>query len=135
MLEPVTYFSRLAADECWALLAESTVGRVAWQAGDGLIVVPVNFTVDGRSVVFHTAPGTVLASLTQLTEVAFEADRIDEETAVGWSVLIRGTTGPVEADSVSWLADDRTVGISITATSIDGRVLSGTVRSEEPRHD
>ena len=135
MQEPVTYFSRLDGDECWSLLADVRVGRLAWAAVDGLTVVPVNFLSDGRQIVFHTAPGTVLASLTQPTDVAFQVDQIDEETAVGWSVLVRGTTGPVEADSVSWLADDRTVGIAVTATSIDGRVLSGTVRSEEPHYD
>lgn len=134
MTEPVTYFTRLSAEECWALLSETTVGRIAWQDAQGIAVVPVNYTSDGGRIVFHTAPTTSLAALTNPTPVAFEVDLIDEETAVGWSVLVRGTSGPVEAAAMSWL-DDRTVGIAIAASNIDGRVLSGTTRSEESNHD
>lgn len=127
--EPVTYFERLEADECWALLADAAVGRIAWQSPDGLTVVPVNYVADGRRIIFHTAPGTTLAALVETTDVAFEVDQVDEETAVGWSVLARGTTAPVDAASVSWLAEDRTVGIMINPSSLQGRVLSGTVKS------
>ena len=46
--QPVTYFSRLDADECWALISECEVGRVAWASAEGISVVPVNFrVVDG----------------------------------------------------------------------------------------
>ena len=90
--EPVTYFSRLDADECWALLADAEVGRIAWLGPDGISIVPVNFRTSGGVIVFHTAPGTMLSALTEPTEVSFQVDEIDKETAIGWTVLARGTS-------------------------------------------
>lgn len=124
--DPVTYFSRLDADECWALLAGARVGRVAWHDGDGVAVVPVNFVVDGSVLVFHTAPGSALSRLIEPTQVSFQVDDIDAESAIGWSVLARGLSGAAGAGSVSssWL-DERTVGIAVSVSRIDGRVVSG----------
>ncbi|NHB85906.1 pyridoxamine 5'-phosphate oxidase family protein [Tessaracoccus sp. HDW20] len=96
----VTYFSRLEADECWALLAEAEMGRIAWQGDDGLVVFPVNFRLDGHTVVFQTADGGALSRLTEPTEVAFQADEIDAEAAVGWTVLIQGS--PVRGGREVW---------------------------------
>ena len=61
--QPVTYFSRLDADECWALLADAEVGRIAWLGPDGINIVPVNFRTREGAIVFHTAHGTMLAAL------------------------------------------------------------------------
>jgi len=122
---PVSYFTRLDAEECWALLAEGDVGRIAWIAPDGISVVPVNYHLVERSIVFHTSEESFLARLAERTEVAFQVDEIDPETATGWSVLVRGESGPADrqVSSVSWL--DGTVGLAITAASIAGRVVSG----------
>lgn len=124
----VTYFSRLEQDECWALLAETDIGRVAWFGEDGIIVVPVNFTLHGRDIVFHTAPDSALARLADGGRVAFQADEIDRESAIGWSVLVQGTCTPAgeSVANTSWLDGERTVGVAISASSIDGRVVSGT---------
>lgn len=137
MSDPVTYFSRLDADECWALLSAAQVGRIAWSEGEEIIIVPVNFVVDGSVIVFHTAPGTTLARLVEPTPVSFQVDDIDTESAIGWSVLVRGRSGPAGAAprNVSWAGGDRTVGIAMAATHIDGRVVSGTTTSEELHHD
>ncbi|MHA6511604.1 pyridoxamine 5'-phosphate oxidase family protein [Tessaracoccus sp. Z1128] len=128
--QPVTYFSRLDADECWALLTEAVVGRVAWMAPDGIAVVPVNFRVVDGAIVFHTSPQSFLAGLTQRTDVAFQVDEIDQETATGWSVLVRGISGPADADvaSSSWLEGNRPVGLAVTASTIAGRVVSGVIQ-------
>ncbi len=123
----VNYFTSLDAEECWALLAEAEVGRVAWVADDGLSVVPVNFRVIGRAVVFHTSEKSFLSALLSPTSVAFQADEIDPETATGWSVLIRGRSGPHDgtAASISWLDSGQTLAVAITETTIAGRVVSG----------
>ena len=42
------------------------------------------------------APGTVLAGLLTPQPVGFEIDDLDGETQTGWSVLVRGTSGPGE---------------------------------------
>ena len=126
----VTYFSRLDTDECWALLADADVGRIAWHSGDGLSVLPVNFNIVEGRVIIHTGSQSPLAALVTPTEVAFQADDIDGEAAVGWSVLVRGVSGPAPSDvsSVSWL-EERQIGLSIAPTTIAGRVMSGSKKS------
>ena len=128
----VTYFSRLDADECWALLAETEVGRIAWRGEEGLIVVPVNFRLVDRTIVFQTAEASSLARLVEPTEVAFQADEIDGDAAVGWTVLVQGISRSGAAEQpghVSWLDGERPVWVAITAGAVTGRVLSGTKRS------
>lgn len=128
--DAVTYFEVLDSDECLNLLMSAELGRIAWQGEFGLSVVPVNFRyVDGQ-IVFHTKPGTTLSRLTDPAEVAFLVDDIDAEEALGWSVLVRGLTGPAPEGSqpASWLVDGRTAGIAIDPRTIDGRVVSGVRR-------
>ncbi len=129
--QAVTYFSRLDADECWALVSDAVVGRVAWSSPEGISVVPVNFRVVEGVIVFHTTQESFLAGLAAPTEVAFQVDEIDQETATGWSVLVRGISGPADAavSSISWLEGGLTVGLAITASTIAGRVVSGTFKS------
>lgn len=131
--QSVSYFSRLDADECWALLAEVEVGRLAWQGDDGIVVLPVNYRLRDRSVVFQTSKDSRLSQLAEPTKVAFEVDDIDGEAIVGWSVLLQGVTGPAEADQehrISWLDDERSVWIAVTPGAVSGRVMSGTKRSD-----
>ena len=129
--QPVTYFSRLDADECWALISECEVGRVAWASAEGISVVPVNFRVVDGVIVFRTTPESFLAALEQSTDVAFQVDEIDPETATGWTVLVRGTSGPADdgVTSISWLEGGLALGLAITASTIAGRVVSGTIKS------
>ncbi len=130
--QEVTYFSRLDADECWALLGESQVGRIAWAGADGIAITPVNFRLHGHTIVFQTAEGGSLAGLIEPTEVAFQVDDIDGEAVVGWSVMVQGVTRSGQAEReghISWLDGDRPVWIAITAGAVDGRVMSGTKRS------
>lgn len=131
-IDQVTYFSPLPEGECRSLLGSVEYGRVAWNDDQGVTVVPVNFQVVDGHVVFHTAAGTGLAKLADGVQVAFQVDDIDSESAIGWSVLVRGTTrrAPEDARSQSWM-DDRTLGIMIEESSLTGRVISGTKGEEE----
>lgn len=65
----------------------TTAGREA--------ILPVNYSVVDRSVVFRTAPGSGPAEVTG-TEVVFEVDHVDEALSQGWSVLVRGRGHRVE---------------------------------------
>lgn len=126
--QQVTYFSRLEGDECWALLAEAEIGRVAWQGSGGIVIVPVNYRLSDRAIVFHTAPDSALARLADGASVSFQVDEIDGDSAIGWSVLVQGTATAADPSIVtaSWLDGERTMGVAIIASSIDGRVVSGT---------
>ena len=79
----------LEEDSAWGYLDSAEVGRLATALGEQPDVFPVNFVVDGPSVVFRTAEGTKLAELVLNQRVAFEADNWDAEG--GWSVVLRGT--------------------------------------------
>ena len=128
--DQVTYFSPIPVEECRSLLRSVEFGRIAWNDDSGVMVLPVNFQVLDGAVVFHTAPGAPLAKIADGTSVAFQVDEIDPESVIGWSVVLRGTTrrAPEGTLPVSWMIDERPLGIMIDETSLTGRVISGTKR-------
>ena len=79
----------LSPAECFDLLEPGGVGRVGFASADGIMMLPVNFAVLGKTVIFRTAPDTLLAVYAN-APVSFEADRLDEELREGWSVLVHG---------------------------------------------
>lgn len=122
----VCYFEHLEEEECLRLLRNIGVGRVVWQAADGLAVLPVNYRVIDDSVVFHTGPGSSLAQLVEPTAVAFQVDEIDQDTAIGWSVLVQGISGPSgEEHSVSFLPRSPSMAVAVSIKRVAGRVISG----------
>ncbi len=74
---------------CEAFLANESVGRLAVVVEDAPHIVPVNYVAEGATIVFRTAPGTVLTEAA-LAKVAFEVDGIDEHHRAGWSVCVHG---------------------------------------------
>lgn len=79
----------IAADECLRLLDTQKVGRVAVVLGNQPLILPVNYVLDGDTIVFRTDPGTKLYAAS-LERVAFEVDEIDRQGRMGWSVLVQG---------------------------------------------
>ena len=79
----------LTADECYALLATQEIGRLGVNAEHHPLIFPVNFGLDGTTVVIRTQEGTKLAAA-EHANVSFEVDEIDRRTRSGWSVLVRG---------------------------------------------
>lgn len=92
--EPVTI---LTPDEAWERLETQKVGRLATRVVDFVDIVPINYVVDDKTIVFRTASGSKLSQLTINGEVVFEADSFDAET--GWSVVIHGTATRVETEA------------------------------------
>jgi nitroimidazol reductase NimA-like FMN-containing flavoprotein (pyridoxamine 5'-phosphate oxidase superfamily) len=78
----------LSTDECFALLATHEIGRVGVLAGGYPLILPVNYRLDGTTVVIRTHPGTILRSA-EHANVTFEVDEVDRVSRSGWSVLIR----------------------------------------------
>ena len=54
----------LDENTCWERLSTRSVGRIVTNVGGVVDIAPVNFVVDGRSIVFRTASGSKLAGLT-----------------------------------------------------------------------
>ena len=121
--------------ECLRLLASTTVGRVGFVVDGRPLVLPVNYAVDGRTVVFRTGEGTVL-NRTALQMIAFEVDKIDDETHTGWSVLAQGVAQDVgtaidtrseqlrKLALVTWAPDRRDRWFRLDADTLTGRRLS-----------
>jgi uncharacterized protein len=78
----------LGRDECWRLLREHEFGRLAFTVVDEQHITPINYAVDGETLLFRTAPGSKLLAVALGAQVAFEIDDFAGETAV--SVVVRG---------------------------------------------
>jgi nitroimidazol reductase NimA-like FMN-containing flavoprotein (pyridoxamine 5'-phosphate oxidase superfamily) len=121
----------LSPAECFDLLEPGGIGRVGFAAADGMMMLPVNFAVAAKTIIFRTAPDTLLA-LHARGQVSFEADCLDEALRAGWSVLVQGRARTVTEDREveqlqnrtqlqPWAAGARDVYVRITPTRISGR--------------
>jgi nitroimidazol reductase NimA-like FMN-containing flavoprotein (pyridoxamine 5'-phosphate oxidase superfamily) len=80
-------FSR---EQCLALVASVSIGRVVYTDQALPAVVPMNFVLDEDEVVIHTGSGSTLAAAIRNAVVAFQVDDFDSDTTTGWSVTITG---------------------------------------------
>jgi transcriptional regulator with XRE-family HTH domain len=122
----------IGEEECYAHLKLTSVGRVAPGPDAEPFILPVNFIVDGRDIVFRTRQGSAPAGLQGL--VAFQADELIAGPRLGWSVLLIGRAERVtEPDELSalreigptpWPDGDRPVWIRIRPRRVTGRRLS-----------
>jgi nitroimidazol reductase NimA-like FMN-containing flavoprotein (pyridoxamine 5'-phosphate oxidase superfamily) len=78
----------LLVNECWQLLRDAEVGRLAVVVDAAPEIFPVNFVVDHGTVVFRTAEGSKLAALVNAANVAFEIDGWTDGDA--FSVVVKG---------------------------------------------
>lgn len=79
----------LDRSECFLLLAADDIGRLGVVAGGRPLIVPVNYAIDGESVVFRTDAGTKLDAGLR-APVCFEVDSFDRRRRAGWSVVVSG---------------------------------------------
>jgi nitroimidazol reductase NimA-like FMN-containing flavoprotein (pyridoxamine 5'-phosphate oxidase superfamily) len=127
--------------DCFGLLGSVPVGRIGFLAGGEVIILPVNFMVDGQDVVFRTAAGSKLSSIEVGHYVGFEADAYDAAAETGWSVLVSGLAEIVddEADAArldacalrSWGEPADPVWVRIRPSSISGRRIPAPAPGKE----
>ena len=86
----------LDVHDCWDLLRQADVGRLAVTLHDETEIFPINFVVDRDTVVFRSAQGTKLVGAIEGRTVAFEADGYDPEAGEAWSVIIKGRATEIE---------------------------------------
>lgn len=94
----MTVTTELDRDTCLRLLERHHVGRIAVNGEEGPLVVPVNYVVDGRTVVIRSDLGVALEVTGEHDRGAFEIDGIDEGRRLGWSVLVRGRLREITAE-------------------------------------
>jgi uncharacterized protein len=130
---------KLTRDECMELLrSQLHLGRVGYVVEGVPVILPVNFMVDGESVVFVTARGSKLSWLSTRSRVAFEVDVGRPFDESGWSVLVHGTahevTDPDELAALrqgplhSWAVSPDEHWVRISLDEISGRRLRRRVR-------
>ncbi len=128
-----TTLQEIPLDECHRLLATQEIGRLAVNAEHHPLVFPVNYAMDGTTVVIRTSPGTKLAAADH-ANVTFEVDEIDRRTRSGWSVLVRGVAEEVgpehRADLVArthatglrpWAPGEHGHWLRLISTAVTGR--------------
>lgn len=124
----------LSYAECRALLVRQRAGRVAVATPDGPHIIPLNYSVVGESIVFRTAPFSVLATYGRNTNLAFEVDRFHDEKELGWSVVARGRADVVtDADELNqirrvcapqpWASGSRNLYFRLAWKELSGRAL------------
>ncbi len=89
MSSATTSGADLAEHDCWLLLREAAVGRLAVVVDGAPDVFPVTHVVDHGTLVFRTAEGTKLAAAAG-QPVAYEVDGYDAASGEAWSVVVHG---------------------------------------------
>lgn len=125
----------LGTDECWKRLSAAPVARIAYVAQGRPHVVPVNHAVQEHTIYVRTMSGLQLTNtLADLgAKVAVEADGLDHDSRLGWSVLADGAMYPVldravtlelaKAARQSWSLADPGTWLSVRVDRISGRRL------------
>lgn len=121
-------------DECLRLLQTQSMGRLA-VADHGAYpphIVPVNFIVEGDGVVFRSNFGLKF-QLSVLAEhsVSFEADEIDAEGHMAWSVVVQGRAELLTQEEIDalphgswlhpWAPGERKEWVRIVPYTVTGR--------------
>jgi len=113
----------IGVDECYELLASAEVGRIGVNAAHYPLIIPVNYGLDGRTIVIRTHPGTTLSAAAH-ANVSFEIDEIDRRTRSGWSVLVRGLAEEVgPEDRPEFVARTHAAGVTPWAPGEHGNWL------------
>ncbi|GAA2987416.1 pyridoxamine 5'-phosphate oxidase family protein [Streptosporangium longisporum] len=131
----------LSRQECVALLATASIGRIVFTDQALPAVQPVNFVLDGEDIVIRTGVGSKLAAAAGNAIVAFEADEFDPVARTGWSVTAvgpaRAVHEPGEIERLSalplrtWVPGSRDHYIVVRAEQITGRRISSRYDERE----
>jgi nitroimidazol reductase NimA-like FMN-containing flavoprotein (pyridoxamine 5'-phosphate oxidase superfamily) len=126
----------ISPEECLSLLEPGGVGRVGLMSAEGMVILPVNYAIAAKTVIFRTAPDTLLAVHANET-VSFEADHLDEASREGWSVLVQGRARKIADEQKvrtleqgtglePWVTGARDIWVRITPARISGRRIQRT---------
>jgi len=137
-------FELLDVQQCWELLAENEVGRLAVAAAGDVDIYPLNYVVDDGAVVFRSAEGTKLVEVVLAGRVAFEVDGYDPDRGRAWSVVLKGTAELLDRFSdiyraqelplFPWNASPKERFVRIVPTKLTGRrfTVAGTRTGADP---
>ena len=122
--------------DCWERLSEREFGRLAFHLTDEVHIVPLNYLVDDRRLVFCTSEGSKLLGVVMNHDVAFEVDDVRDDSA--WSVVARGHATILrhapqgfadELQQRSWVQTDKPILVAIEVSEVTGREFDLVRRS------
>lgn len=127
---------QLSTDECWALIAGQTTGRIGFLHEGQVTIWPLNCIVYDRGVYFRTAEDGVIAR-SGLERAAFQLDHIESVARSGWTILVNGRVERVTDPGLlttlwgrptdePWAPGQRNVFFGITGDRISGRRVHPT---------
>lgn len=136
----------IATQECYQLLETQEIGRLGLNAEHYPLIFPVNYALDGTTLVIRTHAGKILRAA-EHANVTFEVDDIDRRTRSGWSVLVLGQAEEVgeghRAELVArtkaagvepWAPGDKGHWLRIIPHEISGRrIVPGELPGLDPR--
>jgi nitroimidazol reductase NimA-like FMN-containing flavoprotein (pyridoxamine 5'-phosphate oxidase superfamily) len=115
------------------LFASVPLGRLVYTHGGLPAVRLVNFVVDEDTIVFSTGQGDKFRAAERGDVVAFEADEVDAERHVGWTVTAIGHLSVVTVDEAaelrrtlalhSWMPMEEPQLVRLGIESVQGRRL------------
>jgi nitroimidazol reductase NimA-like FMN-containing flavoprotein (pyridoxamine 5'-phosphate oxidase superfamily) len=129
--DDLSWIEVLDSADCWGRLASQPVGRVAF-IEDGLPrVLPINYAVDGNTLVFRTS--SLFADTVTPVPISFETDHYELDSRTGWSVVVRGSLERVvDADDtercertglLGWAPGERNHWFRIAPNRVTGRAI------------
>lgn len=125
----------LDGEECWRRLAghPTRIGRIG-TGGPSPDILPVNYAIDRKTLVFRTAPGKKLDAIGRGERVVFEVDDVEPGWRRGWSVVLRGFAEHVtDAEErarldalplTSWDPTPKSDYVRISTTMVSGREIT-----------
>lgn len=123
----------LSPADCLQLLGTVPLGRLVYTYAGLPAIRLVNYVLDDDTIVFSTGPGDKFRAAERGDVVAFEADEVDHERHLGWTVTAIGHLSVVTADEAtalhrtlalhSWLPMDEPRLVRLGIESLQGRRL------------
>jgi nitroimidazol reductase NimA-like FMN-containing flavoprotein (pyridoxamine 5'-phosphate oxidase superfamily) len=123
--------------ECLRLVAQGTVGRIAFVGQYDLTVLPVNYRLVDGAILFRTGHDSMTDDDLRTGianaeyKVAFEVDDFDESAREGWSVLIQGPAHHLDSEAEQaaalaanvhpWASGDKDHFIQVKPLRVTGR--------------
>jgi transcriptional regulator with XRE-family HTH domain len=117
-------------DECWTLIGDRGIGRIALFADDekAPVVLPLNYATAGHELYVETLVGNVVHSTIERSggqcTASFEIDRIDDALRTGWSVLLRGDASIADSTAAAshpWIGTEGTAAVRVHPHEVTGR--------------
>ena len=125
----------LGRRECLELLAAKSVGRIAYAAGTGARILPVNYILVDDCVIFRTVPHGEIYRHALNSICAFEIDEADEFFESGWSVVAIGRLELATEDDFAqmrygevpepWAGGNRYMFVRLPCEHVSGRRVIG----------